>query len=306
MRDAFFSELLLLFKVHKEIVFLTGDLGYKLFDQLCDFDRERVINVGIREAGMAGFAAGLAKEGMLPFIYSIVPFVTLRCLEQIKIDICYNKCKVIIVGVGGGFSYGPNGPTHYGVDDVGVMSCLSNLTIWTPCDPSQVRSCVRASIELDGPAYLRLGRNGEQEIHDLDPIQPPIDAPEVIKDSDEGFIVTYGVITREVIKAVDRLKKMNHNPGIIHICTLRPFPSSFFEMLLKRGLPILAVEEHISVGGLGQEVSKIIAERGMINSFRSLSIPNRYPGECLSYDAALAWAGLDADNIVREYDNLFA
>ena len=109
MRNAFFSELLEIFKEDSKVVFLTGDLGFKAFDPMKEIDSQRVINFGIRETGMVGFAAGLAKSGMMPFVYSIVPFMTLRCIEHIKIDLCYNKARVVIVGVGGGFSYGPNG-----------------------------------------------------------------------------------------------------------------------------------------------------------------------------------------------------
>jgi len=120
MRDAFFSELRELYAADKRVVFVTGDLGYKLFEPLREIDPDRTINFGVRESAMVGFGAGLARTGMLPFLYSIVPFMTLRCLEQIKLDLCYNHSRVVLVGVGGGYSYGPNGPTHHGIDDLGV------------------------------------------------------------------------------------------------------------------------------------------------------------------------------------------
>ena len=124
MRDAFFSALLDLYREDRRIVFLTADLGYKLFDPLAALDPRRVVNVGIREGAMVGYAAGLAKTGMTPFIYSITPFLTVRCLEQIKLDICYNRACVVIVGVGGGFAYGEDGPSHHGTDDVGLLATL--------------------------------------------------------------------------------------------------------------------------------------------------------------------------------------
>src|SRR5512136_1027853 len=155
MRDAFFSELAAFFKNDDRVVFLTGDLGFKLFDPLRDHAPDRVINCGIREAGMVGYAAGLARMGLLPFVYSIAPFITLRCLEQLKIDLCYNRSRVVIVGVGGGFAYGANASTHHGVDDIGVVGSLPGMTVWTPADALEVRGCVRATTSLNGPAYLR-------------------------------------------------------------------------------------------------------------------------------------------------------
>ena len=116
MRNAFIRGLTKLAESNKRIVFLTGDLGYKLFD---DFETRypgRFLNAGVAEQNMVGVAAGLASEGFRPFVYSIATFATLRCLEQIRDDVCYNELPVTIVGVGGGFSYGANGPTHESQD----------------------------------------------------------------------------------------------------------------------------------------------------------------------------------------------
>ena len=129
---------------NKKIVFITADLGFMLFDRLAARHPDRVINVGVREATMIGIAAGLSKEGFLPFVYSLAPFVTLRCLEQVRVDLCYNRLSTVLVGVGSGFAYGPNGPTHMGIEDVGVMSSLPNLAILSPCDAYEVR-CIVAS-----------------------------------------------------------------------------------------------------------------------------------------------------------------
>jgi transketolase len=305
MRDAFFNELLTLFRNDKRVVFLTGDLGYKLFDQLKDHDPARVINCGIREAGMVGYAAGLAKTGMLPFVYSITPFVTLRCLEQIKIDLCYNKANVVIVGVGGGFAYGPNGPTHHGVDDIGVLSCLPQLTVWTPADPYEVRLCVRAAAALDNPAYLRLGRNKEPHVFDSLKNTPDISRPALVREGCDGVIVTSGFILHEVLKAVSILKQSGLNPAVASITTLRPFPEEFISTLITDGSPLMTVEEHIPTGGLGQETARIVAEAGRGNRFRMLSIPSGFPDACYDRDNLLARSGLDADSIAAAYRQLW-
>lgn len=306
MRDAFFSELVDLFKSDQRIFFLTADLGYKLFDPLREVDARRVINAGIREAGMVGMAAGLARNGKLPFVYSIVPFITLRCLEQIKIDLCYNASRVVIVGVGGGFSYGQNGPTHHGIDDVAVLSCLPGMTIWTPGDPCEVRACVRAATSLSGPAYLRLGRNKERSFHDPHKELPDITRPLVIQGSEgyDGIIVTYGFLIGEVLEASKMLHAKGMRPAIVHVALLRPFPSAYLKTMLADGKPVLTVEEHIITGGLGQEMAMLIARGKRNNPFDALSIPHDFCGTCGDRDYLLKWSGLQAQTIAEKYEAL--
>jgi transketolase len=304
MRDSFFDELATLFRNDRRVVFLTGDLGYKLFDQLREHDPVRVINCGIREAGMIGYAAGLAKTGLLPFVYSITPFVTLRCLEQIKIDLCYNRANVVVVGVGGGFAYGPNGPTHHGVDDIGVLSCLPGLTVWIPADSHEVRLCVRAASSLDSPAYLRLGRNKEPHVFDSLKNTPDISRPALVREGSDGVIVTCGFILHDVLKAVSLLNRNGINPAVVRVTTLRPFPEEDIRRLITDGSPLMTVEEHVATGGLGQESARIVAEAGRGNRFRMLAIPAGFPDACYDRDTLLTRSGLDAYGIASEFRRL--
>jgi transketolase len=306
MRDAFFAELLPLFKSDPRVVFLTGDLGYKLFDQLTDHDPARVINCGIREAGMVGYAAGLAKTGMLPFVYSIAPFVTLRCLEQIKVDLCYNRANVVVVGVGGGYAYGPNGSTHHGVDDIGVMSCLPRLTVWTPADSHEVRLCVRAAATLDQPAYLRLGRNKEPHIFRTMQTTPDIARPAVVREGADGVLITCGFILHEVLQAAALLNKDGIFPSVVRVATLRPFPEQYLHTLVENGQPLMTVEEHVATGGLGLETARVVAEAGRGNRFRMLTIPLRFPDACYDRETLLARAGLDAQGIATSYRQMWS
>ena len=304
MRDAFFEELEHLFCNDRRTVFLTGDLGYKLYDRLKGHDPARVINCGIREAGMIGYAAGLAQAGMLPFVYSITPFVTLRCLEQIKIDLCYNGSKVVVVGVGGGFSYGANGATHHGIDDIGVVSCLPGLTVLTPADPHEVRLCVQAAAALDGPSYLRLGRNREPNLFPSLKKTPDISIPATVKDGTDGLILTYGFILDEVLKASAILAQEGIAVKVVRITTLRPFPLEYVRDEICNGRPVLTVEEHIEVGGLGQETARLVAEEGCGNRFGMLAIPAGFPHACYDRHALLERSGLDADSIAHAYRKL--
>lgn len=306
MRDAFFDELLTVFRADRRVVFLTADLGYKLFDRLLEHDPERVINCGIREAGMVGYAAGLARTGMRPFVYSITPFVTLRCLEQIKIDLCYNRSRVVVVGVGGGFAYGPNGPTHHGVDDIGVLSCLPGLTLWTPADPHEVRLCVRAAGSLAGPAYLRLGRNREPHLFPSLRQTPDISQPAVVREGNDGTIVACGFILHEVLEAATLLARQGIHPRVIRIATLRPFPDEYVRALAADSRQLMTVEEHVATGGLGQETARVIAEAGSGSRFRMLCIPAAFPDACHDRETLLARSGLDPASIAEAYRRLHA
>ena len=292
MRDAFFSELAARFAADPRVVFITADLGYKLYDPLVDIDANRVINAGLRESAMVGYAAGLALAGMRPFVYSIAPFTTLRCLEQIKLDLCYHDAPVVVVGVGGGFAYGANGPTHHGVDDLAALGGLPNLRLWTPGDPNEVRACVRAAAGIGGPAYLRLGRNREPLLRAPEDLGA-IDAPAVLAEGNALALVSCGVILGEVLVAAEQLRGEGLAPRVVHLPTLAPFPEAALAAAVG-GLPVVTVEEHVSVGGLADRAARMLARRGMPNRFDALTIPAAFPKQCMDRPASLAWAGIDA------------
>lgn len=305
MRDAFFDELLQLFTSDERIVFLTGDLGYKLYDPLKAVASDRVINFGIREAGMVGFAAGLAGAGLRPIAYSIVPFITLRCLEQIKLELCYNRHPVLIVGVGGGYSYGKNGSTHHGIEDIGLMRAMGGMRVFTPCDPWEVRGCVRAIPSLDGPAYLRLGRNGEPRFRQ-EAVPPSPEEPLFIPNSRQGLILTNGFLLSEVMAAVEALHRVGISPAIVHLPCMSPLPEAFLRPLLAEAGPILVAEEHIQAGGLAEAIALLLLESGLAAPFKSLCIPRTFPARCLSRAELLAAAGIDAAGIARTFTELWA
>ncbi|MEA5088427.1 transketolase family protein [Solidesulfovibrio sp.] len=303
MRDAFFAELLDLFAADRRMIFLTGDLGYKLFDALAAVDPSRVINFGIREAAMVGFASGLAEAGMLPVVYSITPFVTLRCLEQIKLELCYNRRHALLVGVGGGYAYGRNGATHHGIEDLGLMRAMGGMRVFAPCDPWEVRGCVRRFPGLDGPAYLRLGRNGEPRLRP-EPVPPDPDAPFYQPNARQGLLVTTGCLLSEAQAAAGQLAARGGGPAVLHLPCLSPLPEAALLPLLRLAGPVLVAEEHIRPGGLGEALARFMLENGIHAPFASLAIPAQFPERCLSRAELLAASGIDAAGIVRAFNAL--
>src|SRR2546430_5284860 len=161
MRNAFATEITSLASEDERLVLLSGDIGNKLFDGYKEKFPERFFNCGVAEANMMGMAAGMALSGMRPITYTITPFTTTRCFEQIRVDVCYHNVPVIIVGVGGGLSYASLGATHHSCEDIALLRMLPNMTVICPGDAIEVRGALRAALRHDGPVYIRLGKKGE-------------------------------------------------------------------------------------------------------------------------------------------------
>ncbi|PYM76947.1 MAG: transketolase, partial [Candidatus Rokuibacteriota bacterium] len=165
MRAAFFKTLLDLAERDERIHLVVGDLGFGVVEPFARRFPDRFLNAGVAEQNMTGVAAGLALCGKVVFTYSIGNFSTIRCLEQIRNDICYHRADVKIVSVGGGFAYGPLGMTHHALEDLAIMRVLPGMTVVAPGDPFEVEQATRAIVGQPGPCYLRLGRAGEPRIH---------------------------------------------------------------------------------------------------------------------------------------------
>jgi transketolase len=288
MRNAFFETLEQLMGRNERIVFITADLGFKLFDRLGARYPQRVINVGIREATMIGIAAGLSKEGFLPFVYSLAPFVTLRCLEQVRVDLCYNQLSTVLVGVGSGFAYGPNGPTHMGIEDVGVMNALPNLTILSPCDAYEVRMLLPQVVRLKTPVYVRLARAGEPLCYDKQPRALKVGRPSVLKEGTDAAVIAYGAIVHEVLTAVNELEQEEGcSIRVISWHTLKPLKEQFIRPLVNDNIPVIVIEEQMPGGCLGSRLALFLKERAIQSPFSHLHLPETYPNLCGDRDYLL-------------------
>jgi transketolase len=259
MRDAFVGALTALAVDDPRIVLLTADLGFKLFDDFAMRCPGRFFNVGVAEANMISVAAGLALDGRRPFVYSIVPFVTARCLEQIRIDLCEMKLPVTMVGVGGGYVYGPNGPSHHGVDDIGMLRSLPGMTVVAPCDPREAAAAVRAIAELPGPAYLRLGRA-------KDPVLPgtgegfTLGEPTFLRKGSSVLLLACGAIASEALRAAELLERHGLDPAVASAHTAKPLGNLPNCVAAYRA--VFVVEEHGPHGGLFEAVAGAMATRG--------------------------------------------
>jgi transketolase len=257
---------------------------------------ERFLNVGISEAAMIGLAAGLALSGKQVFVYGIVPFVTLRCLEQIRVDLCYNNLPVRIIGIGGGVAYGPAGPTHHAVEDLAVMCALPNMTVICPGDSVEAGRAVTAAAALPGPAYLRLEKSS-RPIHDARAAVFAIGrAIEVRAGRDVGLVAT-GSMLEVAVAAADLLASRGLAPAVVSMHTLKPLDGDLLRALARRCHTLASIEEHSAVGGLGSRVADWLAAERQPLKLLKFALPDAYIPEGGSQAHLRRRFGLSADAI---------
>lgn len=260
MRRAFLDTLTELVVDDPAVMLLTGDTGFHVFDQFRESFPTTFLNVGISEAAMIGMAAGLAMEGKKVFVYAIAPFATLRCLEQIRVDLCCQNLPVKIVGVGAGLTYGSAGPTHHSIEDIGVLRPLPNMTLLCPGDPAETRAAVRASLALPGPCYLRLGKSGEPEVHAGELLDFRIGRGIVVNPGRDMAVITTGNMLAAGRDLCRLLTGMGYEAGLISMPTVKPLDCELLTKLAE-SLPLLVtIEEHNLIGGLGSAVAELLAD----------------------------------------------
>ena len=192
MRDRFISELLQRAKSDQKILLITGDLGFGVFDKYREELPDQFINAGVSEQNMTALACGLALEGFKVFTYSIGNFPTLRCLEQIRNDVCYHDANVTVVSIGGGFSYGQLGVSHFATEDLSIMRAIPNLTILTPSGEQQVAEMVQGIDEIQGPKYIRLDKDSAPHIPSRTPFE--LGRVERLVEGSDGTLICIGGI----------------------------------------------------------------------------------------------------------------
>lgn len=274
MRIAFVSELEKIAQKDKSVFLLTADLGFGVFENYKKKFPDRYLNVGVAEQNMTGVAAGLALEGFHPIIYSIIPFATMRNFEQIRNDICYQNLPVVVVGVGSGFSYGPYGRTHHGLEDLAIIRSLPNISIFSPSDPVETAVVTSLALKMKTPVYIRIGKAGEPKIHDGN-INFKLGEIFKIKNGKNIAVLATGNIISEVLKASDILKKNGIEISIFSVPTIKPMDAGYLMGILKNYSFVFTVEEHSIIGGLGTAISEIIAENSYRLSFKRIGATDK-------------------------------
>lgn len=274
MRAVFNKTLLDIAKKDKRIHMVLADIGFGEIEPYRDTFPERYYNVGVAEQNMTGVACGIAMEGNIAVTYSIANFPTLRCLEQIRNDVCYHNANVKIVIIGGGVSYGALGMSHHSTEDIAIMRALPNMIVEVPCDNYEAIAATHAMIEHDGPFYYRCGYKGEKDIHS-GPIDFKLGKAITVKEGSDVTLMFAGPIGAEVVKAAEELEKQDINCRVVSMHTIKPIDKDMIIDSAKNTGGIITVEEHNLMGGLGSAVSEVLCDANFYpKKFKRLAFPD--------------------------------
>jgi transketolase len=249
MRTAFIEELCLLAGRDERIWLLGGDLGFSVLERFIERFPGRYINMGVAEQNMTGVAAGLALEGRIVFTYSIANFPVVRCLEQIRNDVCVHNLNVKIAAVGGGVAYGAAGYSHHAVEDLAVMRAMPNTAVLAPGDPVEARLAARAAVDREGPCYIRLGKGGEPVVHRTDP-EFTVGKAIPVRAGNDLTIISTGGLLGEAAAAADQLAP-RIRARVLSMPWVHPLDTEALHRAAAETGLIVVVEEHSAAGGLG-------------------------------------------------------
>lgn len=299
MRNAFADEITKIGREDERVVLLAGDIGNKLFDKFKDNAKTRFYNCGVAEANMMSVAAGMALCGLRPVVYTITPFTTTRCFEQIRVGACYHSAPVTIVGTGSGLSYADLGPTHHSLEDLAILRTLPGMTVLAPCDETEVRLLLRAALRGEGPVYMRIGKKGEPRIHQsLDSIE--IGRAITVREGDHACLIAAGTIMSEVLKAADILGRSGIRLRVVSCHSIKPLDEQMLAEVF-RVYPLVAVaEEHGRIGGLAGSIAEWRAHRNdLIAQMLSFGADDVFLHEIGSQQYARRRYGLNGEHIAE-------
>jgi transketolase len=299
MRNAFADEITKLGGADPRVVLLSGDIGNKLFDKFKGAAKGRFFNCGVAEANMMGVAAGMALSGLRPVVYTITPFTTTRCFEQIRVDVSYHRAPVIIVGTGSGLSYADLGPTHHSCEDMAILRTLPDMKVVAPADATELRLALREALKTDGPVYMRIGKKGEPDIH-ASPPDLKLGRAITVRPGTDVCLITTGTIAPVVLEAASMLGERGVSARVESFHTVKPLDEARLAELFS-GYPVVTVaEEHGRIGGLGGAIAEWLAAQGRVRGrLLSFGTDDAFMHEVGSQDYARRKFGLTSQNIVE-------
>jgi len=297
IRDAFFDEVYAIASRDPGVIFLTADMGAFSLNRFKADLSGQYINVGVAEQNMVSVAAGLTLGGKKVFIYTIAPFVTQRCYEQIKVDICGMRLPVTIIGSGPGITYSSDGPTHHAIQDVADMRALPEMTIFNPSDPVMAKAAARIAYESQGPVYVRIDKGKLPLLYDGN--HDFSTGLARLKKGRDLTIVTTGIMVQQAFRVVEEIAKHSVDAGIIDIYRLKPINEELLLKLVGKSKRIVTLEEHSLVGGIGSAVSEILVDNRKAIPVKRIALSEK---NCLGYgdrEWMHSFYGLDVKSIVK-------
>jgi len=305
MRNAFADEITKLGVKNDRVVLLSADIGNRLFEDFKEKCPGRFYNCGVAEANMVGVATGLAMAGMRPICYTITNFITYRCIEQIRVDVCYHHQPVIIVGTGSGLSYASLGGTHHSCEEMGMLRLLPGLAVMAPADAMEVRGALRAALGQTNPVYMRIGKKGEPVIHAAPP-DLTIGKAIVVREGTDVCILSAGNMLPACLQAADLLATNGCSAQVVSFHTIKPLDEACLSQSFGKFAVVATVEEHSVLGGLGGSVAEWLsdqpASRGRLMRFGTR---DEFLHKTCEQESARKIFGLTAENISARLKTLW-
>jgi transketolase len=274
-REVYGQKLIDLGLKHENIVVMTADLMRS--DHIEEYKRrfpKRAFSVGIAEANMVGIAAGLALTGNIVFCSTMAPFMTMRACEQCRTDIDYSNLPVRLIGSHSGLSSG-SGATHAGQEDMGIMRSLCNMAVIAPGDPNQIGKVIEASMDWNGPIYIRIGRGGEPWVYKSD-YEYRIGRSITVREGKDATVIACGVMLYHANKAAELLAEEGVDVRVIDMHTVKPIDKEVIIRAAEETGAIVTAEDHNLIGGLGSAVAEVIADNNLNTRFTRVAIPGIY------------------------------
>jgi transketolase len=314
IRDGFGRGLLKIVRLYPEVVALSADLTESV--RMSDFEKkhpERFFQTGIAEQNMAGIAAGLALSGYIPFIGSFACFQPYRNLDQIRTSICMMNANVKIISSHAAFSYAADGIQVQALEDIGIMRMLPNMTVIVPADAEQAEDLTQEMVKLEGPVYLRLGREktpvlsarkAEPRTEKFTPVE--IGKAQIIREGLDITIIACGYMVVKALDAAIELSKQGISAQVINLHTIKPLDSHAILTAAKKTGYVLTVEEHQVAGGMGSAVAELLAQAGDDVKFKMLGVNDQFGQTAKTSDELWEAYGLTSARIITEAQRLIS
>jgi transketolase len=294
MRAAFSEALVRLAKADPNVLLLTGDHGYALFDDFRKACPAQYINAGIAEQNMVGMAAGLARAGFRPFVYGLSAFIPVRVVEQIKLDVAHDKLPVIFIGDGAGFVYSHLGTSHQSMEDIACTRAIPELSVFSPADRHEVTVCMEMAYQSKSAVYLRMGKSDRGDVHIAAP-SANVGALLPVR-SGNANAITFIATGSLVRTAIDIATASYPDANVWSVPFIKPISQKQVTAICAQSKCVVVLEEHSVLGGLGSAIAEIASEFAPVRILR-IGVQDRFSHHCGTYDYLLKEHGLDRASI---------
>lgn len=284
---------------HPDIVGLSADLAKSTkIGLMQEKFPDRFFNVGIAEQNMFGIAAGMAKAGLTPYVSTFAIFTSMRGLDQVHTDICYQNANVKMIGTHAGLSFGTAGSTHHCTEDISIMRTMANCKVIVPADGFEAANAVRAAYDIPGPVYIRINRGFDRLVYENGDYGFEFGKAHIMTEGTDITIIACGACVYQAVEAAAVLKNDGIKARVVNMHTIKPIDKDAILKAVEETRRIVTVEDHNIIGGLGSAVAEVVAESGKACAFTRLGIPDCFSMIGLHEDI-MAFYKIDTNGIVE-------